>query len=130
MFYRNKCIICVYCRGEWGGDNYLRKFVNIFIWNWFFSQISYRDTELQTHTVTEIQYRIIALKKIIKTSIKLIKFLFIDIKKYSSFDRCNLPVWGQGDQVIDGDNRGEIVTITSILISEDISVADHDNYFQ
>jgi len=48
-----------------------------------FSQISYRD----------IQYKIIALKKTIKTSIKLIKFLFIDIKRYSSFDRCNLPMW-------------------------------------
>jgi len=60
-------------------------------------------------------YKIIALKKTIKASIKLIKFLFINIKKYSNFDRGNLPVWGQGDQVI-GDNRGEIMTITSILI--------------
>jgi len=77
-----------------------------------FSQISYRD----------IQYRIIALKKFhlniksIKTSIKLIKFLFIDIKKYSSFDRCNLPVWCQGDQTIGRDNRSKIMSITSILI--------------
>jgi len=37
--------------------------------------------------VTET-YRIIALKKTIKTSINFIKFLFINIKRYSSFDRC------------------------------------------
>jgi len=36
-------------RGEWGGGDHLRKFINIFIWNWFFLQISYRD----------VQYRII-----------------------------------------------------------------------
>jgi len=49
----------------------------------------------------------------IKTSIKLIKFLFNDIKRYSSFDRCNLSVWGQGNQA-DRDNRDEIMMITSI----------------
>jgi len=53
-------------RGEWGNGDHLRKFINIFIWNWFFSQISYRD----------IQYRIIALKKTIKTRINLIKFIY------------------------------------------------------
>jgi len=42
--------------------------------------------------------------------------LFIDIKRYSSFDRYNLPVWGQGDQVTGRNNRGKIMTITSILI--------------
>jgi len=47
---------------------------------------------------------------------KLIKFLFIDIKRYSSFDRCNLPVWSQGDQTTDRNNRGEIMMITSIWI--------------
>jgi len=53
----------------------------------------------------DVQYRIIALKKIIKTSIKLIKLLFIDIKRYSSFDRCNLLTTtcvGQGDQATGG----------------------------
>jgi len=30
--------------GESGGD-YLRKFINIFIWNWFFFQVSYRDVQ-------------------------------------------------------------------------------------
>jgi len=38
------------------------------------------------------------------------------IKKYSSFDRCNLPVWGQDDQATSRDNRSEIMTITFILI--------------
>jgi len=72
----------------------------------FFFQISYRD----------IQYKITALKRTIKTSIKLIKFLLYDIKRYNSFDRCKLPVWCQSDEITGRDNRDEIMTITSILI--------------
>jgi len=47
---------------------------------------------------------------------KLITFLFIDIKKNSSFDRWNSLVWDQGDQAISRDNRSEIITFMSILI--------------
>jgi len=47
------------------------------------------------------------------------------IKRYNSFDRCNLPVWGQGDQATGRDNRGRLR-----LFWLDISVADHDNHFQ
>jgi len=67
-----------------------------------FSQISYRD----------IQYRIIVLKKTIKTSITHEIFIY-RYKKINSFDRCNLPIWSQATG---RNNRGEIMTITSILI--------------
>jgi len=38
------------CREEWNGGDHLRKFIkfiNIFIWNWFFSEISYRNSKTE-----------------------------------------------------------------------------------
>jgi len=26
-------------KGEWGGGDHLRKFINIFVWNWFFLKL-------------------------------------------------------------------------------------------
>jgi len=84
----------------------------------FFSQIDYRD----------IQYSITVLKKTIKTILKLLRFLFIDIKRYSSFNRYKLPVWGQSDQVTSRDDRDEIWQLRLFWL--DISVAGHDKHFQ
>jgi len=52
------------------------------------------------------------------------------IKRYSSFDWCKLPVWDQGDQDTDRDNRGEIMTIMSILIGHFSCRSIIFNYFQ